>query len=228
MKKDLSDIIEEIVQDMDNTITGVWNSVELRTDVCKTKWIRKGKKVFDSVGNEYTITDFEVDSWIKYEPAPPDVLPLEGTIYLEEPYFMTGTKMSANMEWTKEGNDLTQKTPIVWYLDFIRFREFGRDSAIDFESDVRIFFLDETNVRQFYTKDHRQEVVRPMTELLEEFISTVRKNRNFKRIDDFEILTFTRFGTEREQGYFENILDANLSGVELRVTLVKYKENCTC
>ena len=67
-----------------------------------------------------------------------------------------------------------------------------------------------------------------MTELLDEFIETIRKNRNFKRIDDFEILTFTRFGTERDQGYFENVLDANLSGVELRLTLVKYKENCTC
>jgi hypothetical protein len=27
---------------------------------------------------------------------------------------------------------------------------------------------------------------------------------------------------------FKNILDANLSGVELRIGLEKYKENCKC
>ena len=67
-----------------------------------------------------------------------------------------------------------------------------------------------------------------MKQLAMEFIETINKNRNYKTIEDWEIIEFTRFGVEQENGMFQNILDANLSGVELRITLTKYKENCKC
>jgi hypothetical protein len=40
--------------------------------------------------------------------------------------------------------------------------------------------------------------------------------------------TFSRFGVEQENGMFQNILDANLSGVELNLSLTKFKANCKC
>lgn len=67
-----------------------------------------------------------------------------------------------------------------------------------------------------------------MTKLADEFIKVVRNNRQYQRVDEWEIVEFSRFGSEQENGYFKNILDANLSGVELRITLRKYKENCKC
>ena len=228
MKQDLSNIIHQIVLDIDNTIEGTFDDVLNRTNVCKTKWIRKGKKVTDSDGNEYVVMDFATDEWIVAVPSSVSAPPLEGIITIGVPYFITGTPMSANREWTIVTNDVTAKTPIVWYLDFIRFKEFGRESTIEFESDLRIFFLDETDVRNYYTQDHRDNVVKPMTELVHGFIDSVERNRSFKRIEDHEILTFSRFGVEKENGMFQSILDADLSGVELRLTLVKYKENCKC
>jgi hypothetical protein len=228
MKQDLSNIIHQIVLDIDNTIEGTFDDVLNRTNVCKTKWIRKGKKVTDSDGNEYVVADFVTDEWIVAVPVNASAPPLEGIITIGVPYFITGTPISANREWTIVTNDVTAKTPIVWYLDFIRFKEFGRESTIEFESDLRIFFLDETDVRNYYTQDHRDNVVKPMTELVHGFIDSVERNRVFKRIEDFEILTFSRFGVEKENGMFQSILDADLSGVELRLMLVKYKENCKC
>jgi hypothetical protein len=228
MNQDISNIIDQIVLDIDNTIEGTFNVTLNRTDVCKTKWIRKGKKVKNSSGNEYMVIDFAVDEWVVATPIVSTSPPLNGTISINEPYFITGTKMSANREWTIVTNDVTAKTPIVWYLDFIRFKQFGKESTIEFESELRIFFLDETDVRNYYTKDHRDNVVRPMTELVNGFIESVNGNRVFKRIEDFEILTFSRFGVEKENGMFQSILDADLSGVELRLTLIKYKNNCKC
>jgi hypothetical protein len=227
MKEDISEHIEQLVSQIDNTITGTFNIVEDRTDVCHTKWVRIGKKVFDESGNEYVVTDLEVDAWLKVEPVDPlNTTSLEGIITIDEPFFITGTRKSTNSEWTKNTNFLLEKTPLVWFLDSIRFRSFGRDSALDYESEIRIFFLDETNIRQFYTKDHRIQVVKPMNALVEEFMQVLKKNRNYKRIDDFEVLTFSRFGVETREGVLENILDANLSGVELRLTLTRFKENC--
>ena len=65
-----------------------------------------------------------------------------------------------------------------------------------------------------------------MTELINEFLNVVNEKAIYKRVLEFDLITFSRFGVESENGMFENILDANLSGVELRFTLAKFKENC--
>jgi len=67
-----------------------------------------------------------------------------------------------------------------------------------------------------------------MTELGDSFLNALASNRQFKVIEQSEYITFSRFGVEQDQGVFKNILDANLSGVELRLTLTKYKQNCKC
>jgi hypothetical protein len=67
-----------------------------------------------------------------------------------------------------------------------------------------------------------------MERLCDEFIKVVEANRNYQTIENYDIITFSRFGVERDNGMFQNVLDANLSGVELRITLTKYKENCKC
>jgi len=93
---------------------------------------------------------------------------------------------------------------------------------------MRIFFLDETNIKDFYTQDHRREVVLPMQRLVDQFIETINNDARFQTIESFRIKTFSRFGVEQENGMFQNILDANLSGVELILSLTKFKENCKC
>jgi len=57
-------------------------------------------------------------------------------------------------------------------------------------------------------------------------VATINRDKRFKRVLDTQRITFARFGVEKDNGMFQNILDANLSGVELRITLKKFKENC--
>ena len=144
------------------------------------------------------------------------------------PYWLTGTKISANREWTIADNDLLNKTPIVWLLELIKYKAFGRESTFDWESELRLFVLDETNVTDFYVADHREQVVLPMENLVDEIIKVINNDRKFVRVESYDVYSFSRFGVEKDQGMFQNILDANLSGVELRIVLKKYKENCKC
>ena len=198
---------------------------------CNLKWARVGKIVIDPVtGNSFTIVEILENEGLILEALPtnPTNEPAGNMLYLPNPFYLSGTKIAANSEWSKVSNSLMAKTPVVWLLELIRFKSYGRESTIDFESDLRLFFLDETNVTQFYTSDHRSNVVSPMTELASEFINTIGSLRQFKTVDQYEIITFSRFGVEQDQGVFKNILDANLSGVELRLTLTKYKQNCKC
>lgn len=67
-----------------------------------------------------------------------------------------------------------------------------------------------------------------MSRLADLFMKVIDEDRSFETILDYELITFSRFGVETDRGMFENILDANLSGVELRLSLAKYKANCHC
>lgn len=229
---DIAFEVGELVQSIDCNIYG-----ELNDDVdpniwvsCNLKWARVGKIVMDeTTGNSFTIVSL-VDDALILEPLPtnPTVEPPSNVLLLPNPFYLSGTKIAANNEWSKVTNSLMAKTPVIWLLELIRFKTYGRESTIDFETDVRLFFLDETNVTQYYTSDHRSNVVMPMTQLVGEFMESVARSRSYQTIDQYEIITFSRFGVEQEQGVFKNILDANLSGVEMRVTLTKYKQNCKC
>lgn len=226
MTKEVSSIVKEIVAGVDNTITGNYDALTGRTYVCQTKWARIGKTVTDADDNDFVIKELVDDEYIVADPV--NGQNLEGVITLNTPYWITGTKMSANREWTIAGNYLVDKTPLVWLLELIKYKSFGRESTLDFETELRVFILDETNITQFYVADHREQVVLPMENLANEIMNVINSNRKFVRIESYDVYSFSRFGVEKETGMFQNILDANLSGVELRFTLKKYKENCKC
>jgi hypothetical protein len=219
MIKDISRHIGDLVESIDNKIIGTYNDVTEVTDMCKTKYARPGKYVTDENDNDLLITEVVSDEYIKAGTA-------NGVLALSVPYYINGTKIAANREWTIADENLFNKTPIVWLLHDLRYFKYGRESVFDWESDVRIFFLDETDITNYYTKDHISNVVEPMTELALLFINAVNSDRRYLTIEQYEMINFTRFGTEQENGYFQNILDANLSGVELRIKLTRYKENC--
>jgi hypothetical protein len=219
MIKDISRYVGNLVSSIDNKIIGVYDPVAEVTETCKTKYARPGKYVTDESNNQFLITEVETDEYIKSGTA-------DGTLSLAVPYYINGTKIAANREWSIADENLFNKTPIVWLLHDLRYFKYGRESVFDWESDIRVFFLDETDILNYYTKDHITNVVEPMTELALLFIEAVNLDRRYLTIDQYEMINFTRFGTEQENGYFQNILDANLSGVELRLKLTRYKENC--
>ena len=227
MINEITNEIKQLFDQINPELTGAYDSNTWRFESCNTKWARKGKIVTDDLENKYSIVEVVTDEYITLSPIGHQNEPTN-VLYLNDPFWITGTKLATNSEWTKAEKNLMKKTPLIWLLEVIRLRRYGRDSVIEFESDLRLFFLDETNVAQYYTADHRENVVYPMERLCDEFIKVVEANRNYQTIENYDIITFSRFGVERDNGMFQNVLDANLSGVELRVTLTKYKENCKC
>lgn len=226
MKKDIANVIDEIIAGIDNKIVGSFDIIEQKFVTCETKWMRIGKIVTNANGDRFLITAMEPDQWFKFDSLDSGLL--VDVAFLPVPFGITGTKINANIEWLKADSDLTKKTPIIWLLEMIRFTTFHRGSSIEFETDLRLFFLDETDVVNYYTIDHRTNVVQPMNKLIDEFMRVIESNPIFKLVERLDRFTFSRFGVERENGAFQNVLDANLSGVELRFTLVKFKENCKC
>tara|TARA_R110000764_G_scaffold36200_2_gene80881 strand:+ start:9708 stop:10391 length:684 start_codon:yes stop_codon:yes gene_type:complete len=223
-----SEYIDEIVTLMDSTILGKYDYTNSRTYFCDTKWARVGKLITDSNHNIFRITEVVTDTYIvaKHNSDPSYIL--DGLCELENPFFMTGTKLATNREWTLADSNLENKLPLIWLLEIIKETGYGKGSSFERDIEAKVFFLDETDPSQYYTKQNREQVVKPMQKLMNEFIKTVDKIREYKTLESYKYKTFSRFGVEQDNGVFQNILDANLSGVALEITLTRYKENCKC
>lgn len=224
---EITEIVGGLVSQINGQITGELDPMTGLNLFCNTKWARKGK-VITSGSDSFRINEIIYDDYIVAQSIPIGTPFNGGTYDLPTPFYISGTRLATDREWTLAASNLMNKTPIIWLLETIEEQRFGRGDSREFETSLRIFFLDETNIKDFYTKDHRHEVVLPMQKLVGEFLNVVNEDRRFKTVEEYKLKTFSRFGVEQENGMFQNILDANLSGVELNVTLTKFKQNCKC
>lgn len=225
--KEFSTLFEEIVNRIDNTLSLVSQNGN-QYQVCDVKYSRVGKSLFGKMENGDTIGVYITN--VDYEN---NIITLANSqiisdLYLQEPTSMTGTKIATNQEWTQLSKNVTQKTPFIWLLDNYTETEYDDQFSLERDIDCTIFFLDETNIKDFYTSDHKKQVVQPMINLSKEFMNAIKKWRIFKTPETQNRKDLTKFGTESQEGYIKNILDANLSGTLLSLKLSKYKDLCKC
>lgn len=228
--KEVSELFEEFVNNIDNTINVTGNEYSDNNThflTCDTKWARKGKimkiQIDEQVANNVYIKDVVKNERIV----------IEGTHYpisisLSNPFDISGTKISTNNEWNKASNNLLSKTPIIWLYSNYQDTIYGLESSLERTFTMNIAFLDETSPKYQKNKDHIDNVVIPMKELVDSFIKSIDKNAIYKKLKQYNIKTYSRFGVESEKGVIQNILDADLGGVVLNITLDKFKEPCKC
>jgi len=228
--KDFSIIFKELIDKIDVSInfdSSVVSGSEVTFFTSNTKWLRlgktiKGKNAFNNV------IEAKIISINKNVSFTLNNINIVKEIQAPKPFVITGTKMAVNMEWTKKSNFSKDKTPITWLLDSYTEKEFGKESSIERDIVAKIFFLDETDIKNYLTEDHKEQVIDPMTYLKDMFLKIINKNPIFKAYNDVDVRFFTKFGTENENGYIKNIIDANLSGLLLEITLSKYKDAVKC
>lgn len=197
---------------------------------CSVKWARIRKTLTDTSDNLFTITavNYTTNTITATAPAdqPYDEL---GTLTLEDPYFFIGTPLSTNAEWLMATNDERLKTPFIWMVEPTAERMRPEYHSLERESDLRIVFLDSHNSKDWVTKDAHDNRLQSLYNMADEFVNAIRGNLLFDDIDgDIQIRNFTRFGTETQQGFDANIIDADLTGIELRLTLPVLKQSCNC
>jgi hypothetical protein len=224
--RDISVLFEEIVDNIDTSIE-VKSYSNKRFYTCNTKWIRAGKIIFGKTSSNTevssVVTSVVKDTYFEIESAT-----LVKSVRCPLPFAITGTKLATNIEFTKKDNNLLNKTPLVWLLENHSEKLYGIDSSLERDMEMTVLFLDETDVLNYYTKDHRLQVSEPMIALEEEFEKVINNFALYRRLISFNRKVFSRFGTETENGMYKNILDANLSGIIITYSVSKYKDACKC
>jgi hypothetical protein len=232
---DIYDIVQdEIFANIDATveitaIVSVGGGSTVIT-LCKNKWIRVNQVITDTDSKEWLITSIAANGDVTVtDPAASTPLTRRQVLTIKAPQFLFGTHWSATNEYTLRGSDSRVKLPLVWLVENISEEEFGIKSSIERQSRVRLYFLDDNNPKENLNADFRLNVVTPMIGLKDAVIEAIKGNLLFDVLESWNTRNLTRFGNENEKGYFENILDENLSGVELVITLPIFKRgDCKC
>jgi hypothetical protein len=197
---------------------------------CNFKWARLNDYIYDSNGFAWKISAISNSNvFTVVKPANASNLFKSEICSVRTPNFLFGTMTTANNEYILQGKDNTTKLPLVWLVENITEKEYGRENSVERDVNWRIYLLDDNNPKQMLAENFRKEVVTPMISLKDELLRVVQNNRIFKRYDSVDTRPITRFGNENEKGIFQNILDDNLSGVELKMNLSIYKtKKCVC
>lgn len=193
--------------------------------VCDIKWARIGKYVIDEIGVFFNI--LEIDYNLNLITVQNSFESLTGLLYV--PHYFYGTPMQVNSEWGAVTKIEVNKIPFIWLIEPLNENTFGRDSSLERTSEIRLLFVDGRFVTNWKVKDIHEFRIQSLLNMVEQFKESVNGNRIFQRVTDYRVKTLTKLGSESEQGFLKNILDANLTAVELRFTLPIYKGyDCKC
>ena len=228
--RDIIYIVEEDIIDQMDCVVNVASYVGNVVTVCSHKWARTGTTVTDELSNTYTVVSVDYDT-NEVELLPNGAWNFSGDSYtLTKPYFFTGTPLATNKEWSNFNADERNKVPFSWLVEPTSETFKSVEDTLERESTLLIVFLDSNNVSQWITTETHANRLQALYNMVQEFVDTIKREALFYS-DNLEYNTknFTKFGRETSSGVENNIIDANLTGVELRLTLpVNKTTSCEC
>ena len=144
----------------------------------------------------------------------------ETVIDLPAMKYFHGTVIATSVELDKKQFD-TEKFPMVYLLEIINdnFNNLPQDK-IDRVSDFRLFFLTNTDEENWLTADHYTFAIKPMRNMLYQFIDDLNNNENIEEFSNFTAINHAKFGVySTDKGHTRRILNDKTSGVEVRLNL---------
>jgi len=227
MDNNLVDIIEFIVSEI-NTALPVVSIDGNKVYLCNTLHLTIDKIVTDSIGNQYKVTEFEINDYVIIEPFG-HAIPFAGDVLNAPPLtYLHGDPKSTNDEYLQKDQKTSKKTPFIWLVESYNYDIPNLDSAIEKSFKPRIFIMDWANTPKWQNTDHNNFVIKPMENLLKEFLLVIENDFNFKRLDSVSIDVRPRFG-DKLQRPDNFIIDEDLSGIDIGFNLQVYDISlCKC
>lgn len=209
--------------------SGPNNSYTINT--CKTYYLVPGKRRFIYINAvKYQIIEVKNNESITIIGS---VLPPISTFDLPVPSYFNGTILQTNTELElSRRKDISTITPMI----FLR-RPFNEteDAADLIDTDVAatapltLYFLTEANFAEWLTCQHDKYAIKPMRNLMYEFIEMLKRNEKYiKRMTTYEATDQIKFGLITQKGVESGgLFSNNYSGVQMDITLgIKYQ--CFC
>jgi hypothetical protein len=228
MRKETVDIIDDLLKEVnltfkiDECIDNGDKTYTLKT--CDTLHLQNCKEV-QIDGRKYSIVDFKYGEYITVKGRKkPEVTEFE--VYA--PVYFHGKAWHTNAEIAMQ-DDKDLITPMVYFTEIYTDRFYPNDELVEREVDIRMFFLTSANYEDWKTDDHYSEVIRPMRNLVYNFINVLEKSKIIGKFASYyDLVNHAEFAIFLlRRGAQKRIFDDNYSGVEFKVRLPILKD-MTC
>lgn len=227
------DIIGDLVSQIDTTID-VTDVEDLGSDsykltMCNTSYLNTKFSWDIDPGKKATVTSFEhnVSATITVVGFVPTVK--EYTLPPINYFHGTIKATFSKEERASIRQQSGKKYPFVYLLE--RMTEtFDRrpGSIIDRESPLKMFFLTNFEKSKVTTDHHYEEIIKPMSNVLEKFILLLEENDKIEDLADLDITNYVQFGTYSENNSNrESLTGEHVSGQGLEIR-IKILENFKC
>lgn len=228
---EVTTLLQEAVDSIETTIsfhTVVENdSGNYECYTTNTKWVMiKNKIVLGGV--EYKVESYSFNEHLELSG---DSIPStgshtlntirNGSIVAFSPYFTHGKLKAVNAKVAgikKDSNIL----PMLWNFELQpRTLSSELDTVFESEGSVRIFFLNSTNPKQYETETDYQNSIFPLTNLVDEFLSALRKQKRAGKFFVSNRINHSKFTTGGGETATEEkyVLGKFLSGIEVEISL---------
>ena len=181
-------------------------------------------KVLNEVGKEFKFNEqFTIKG---------NIIPSVTEITLDSLKYYHGTVIATKEELSRKELS-SDKFPMAFLLEILE-DDFNNvdDSRIDRNSQLRLFFLSETDENNWDTNEHYEFSIKPMRNLVYKFIAHLNGSNKIGEINSYKAINHAKFGVfiSGKGGHTERIFNDKLSGVELRIDLpiLKSRKCCPC
>jgi len=237
MIKETVDIVEELISQLDIVVkfkSIVDNGDSTYTiETCNTGYLFPcyefkidgvDYKVLNEIGKDFIFNErFTIKG---------NIVPTTTEITLDSLKYYHGTVIATKEELSRKELS-SDKFPMAFLLEIIE-DDFNNkdDSRVDRNSQLRLFFLSETDENNWTTNEHYEFSIKPMRNLLYKFIAHLNDSNLIGKIDSYKATNHAKFGVylSSKGGHTQRIFNDKLSGVELGIDLpiLKSRECCPC
>lgn len=231
MVKNIQDIVKGIAENIDKTLIVVKVDLpEARTSklfLCEFKFLQVGDTVLDEENRPSTVMTKGVDFITVYKEEP-FVWTSKKITIVKQLYFFEGTPLRTNAEWQQYSKNILTKTPFLWLVEPTNERFLSRGAGLERESDLRLFFLDKMQPHKL-TNEVQSTVISYLRTWVDAFLLAIEKSKDFAELEGYDYKALTYFGIESRDGYTEQIIDSDLSAIEIRLALpIRKGAKCLC
>tara|TARA_R110001606_G_scaffold91591_3_gene204258 strand:+ start:7109 stop:7822 length:714 start_codon:yes stop_codon:yes gene_type:complete len=235
MIKETVDIVEELISQLDIVVkfkSIVDNGDSTYTiETCNTGYLFPcyefkidgvDYKVLNEIGKDFIFNErFTIKG---------NIVPTATEITLDSLKYYHGTVIATKEELSRKELS-SDKFPMAFLLEIIE-DDFNNkdDSRVDRNSQLRLFFLSETDENNWTTNEHYEFSIKPMRNLLYKFIAHLNDSNLIGKIDSYKATNHAKFGVylSSKGGHTQRIFNDKLSGVELGIDLPILKSRACC
>ena len=235
MIKETVDIVEELISQLDIVVkfkSIVDNGDSTYTiETCNTGYLFPcyefkidgvDYKVLNEIGKDFIFNErFTIKG---------NIVPTATEITLDSLKYYHGTVIATKEELSRKELS-SDKFPMAFLLEIIE-DDFNNkdDSRVDRNSQLRLFFLSETDENNWTTNEHYEFSIKPMRNLLYKFIAYLNDSNLIGKIDSYKATNHAKFGVylSSKGGHTQRIFNDKLSGVELGIDLPILKSRACC